>query len=486
MNIANLSGHDDSRAIEAYGEQAINRIHNTSILVVGSDTIAQYVLAGLAGLGIRKGIYFLDNKRISTRDKNDFLCIKQKSKKSFIGHPKIEHLESKIRQINPSSTVRGRFFRFNEAIAYKYEPDIVIDTTNDPNSKRDTLHYAQNYGLPFISASSNDITGIVAVHKPSKNRLLAIIEKVDLEKIVHEEYSYCSQGSIPSGVISGIVLEEARKMIHRTSSYDTNLPNCEPLVYNPLSETRSGVSNVDVNLSGVDFSDSKVLVVGAGGIGTYAALNLALAGIGDITIMDYQDIEASNLNRQILFYNSIGKKKAEVMRRRLLEINPDIKVRVCPLIMNNNRERMFRYGLKLKSEEWPRKYDLVLGCVDNRNAREVMDRFCFKYRIPYIDGATNYESGFVVVYNPGKTPRITKQANYPEGTNEDVNPEDSASCAQVIQPSVVMSNMVVGSAMVAEALLILRGHDNPNILKGIFRYDSSSPNRLYVSKRIRA
>lgn len=99
-----------------------------------------------------------------------------------------------------------------------------------------------------------------------------------------------------------------------------------------------------------------VLVVGLGGVGAYAAEQICRAGIGEMTIVDGDDVEASNINRQLpASVSNIGKDKADIMGERLLDINPDLKLNIINEYLKE--ERMIEV---IKSE----KYDYVVDAID--------------------------------------------------------------------------------------------------------------------------
>ncbi|MDO5616221.1 MAG: tRNA threonylcarbamoyladenosine dehydratase [Cruoricaptor ignavus] len=103
--------------------------------------------------------------------------------------------------------------------------------------------------------------------------------------------------------------------------------------------------------------DANLLVVGLGGVGSFAAEFLARAGIGKMTIIDGDTVDITNINRQLpALHSTIGKTKAEVVAERLLDINPDLKLTV--LIEFLNPENMANI---LDSQ----KYDYVLDCIDS-------------------------------------------------------------------------------------------------------------------------
>jgi adenylyltransferase/sulfurtransferase len=135
---------------------------------------------------------------------------------------------------------------------------------------------------------------------------------------------------------------------------------------------------------------AKVLVVGAGAIGNEVLKNLALVGIGHVFIVDMDVIEDSNLARTILFRPADrGQSKAICAAQAIREINPD--VRVTPIHGNV----MTDVGLGLF-----RNVDVVIGALDNREARLWVNRSCWKVGTPWIDGGIQEINGVAKVFVP--------------------------------------------------------------------------------------
>ena len=106
--------------------------------------------------------------------------------------------------------------------------------------------------------------------------------------------------------------------------------------------------------------NSKVIVFGVGGVGGHLTEALARSGVGHITIVDFDDVEITNINRQLVaLHATIGKSKVEVLKARLLDINPDIKV-----------EAIKKFYLPENEDEFDlSKYDYVIDAVDNMSAK---------------------------------------------------------------------------------------------------------------------
>ena len=139
--------------------------------------------------------------------------------------------------------------------------------------------------------------------------------------------------------------------------------------------------------------NARVLVAGAGALGNEVVKNLALFGIGHIFVVDFDRIELSNLTRSVLFreddaYNHAY--KAEVVARRAMEINPQIKV--TPIVGNLFSEVGF--GIY-------RMVDVVIGCLDSRIARYQLNRLCMRAGKTWIDGSIENLTGALRVFTPG-------------------------------------------------------------------------------------
>ncbi|HEU4713679.1 MAG TPA: ThiF family adenylyltransferase [Pyrinomonadaceae bacterium] len=136
---------------------------------------------------------------------------------------------------------------------------------------------------------------------------------------------------------------------------------------------------------------AKILVVGAGAIGNEALKNLALLGIGHIFIIDRDTIEMSNLSRSVLYRASdSGKDKVAVAARAVRELNPNVKTTY------QKADITIDVGLG-----WLRRMDVVIGCLDNNQARLYINRACWKVGKPWIDAGIGQLNGQVRVFMPG-------------------------------------------------------------------------------------
>ena len=137
---------------------------------------------------------------------------------------------------------------------------------------------------------------------------------------------------------------------------------------------------------------AKVLIVGAGGLGSPAAMYLAAAGIGSITIYDNDEVELSNLQRQIAHHTpDIGTDKVISTRETLNKLNPDVNVRAL-------KQRLTGKQLDLEVIN----ADVVLDCSDNFSTRFAINNACVNYQTALVSGAAIRFEGQVSVFTPGK------------------------------------------------------------------------------------
>jgi molybdopterin/thiamine biosynthesis adenylyltransferase len=140
-------------------------------------------------------------------------------------------------------------------------------------------------------------------------------------------------------------------------------------------------------------AQSKWLVVGAGALGNEVLKNLALLGVGEVWILDFDRVEPHNLSRSVLFSPSDAEEnrwKAEAAALALHRMNPDLKVRFCI------GDVLSDVSLGLL-----RRMDVVVGCVDNRLARMFLNRHAFRVGKPWVNGGIEQLEGEAGTFAPG-------------------------------------------------------------------------------------
>ena len=202
----------------------------------------------------------------------------------------------------------------------------------------------------------------------------------------------------------------------------------------------------EVDMGGQEcWLNSRVLIVGAGGLGSPVALYLATAGIGHLVIVDDDEVELSNLQRQIIHtHQEIGKPKAESAARQLAQINPNTQV--TSLVARLESAEL---------EEQVAAADLVVDCTDNFKTRHALNRACVATKTPLVSGAAIRFEGQISVYDARKDESPCYRCLYPE----DARVEQNCSTSGVFAPLVGM----VGAVQAAEALKVLAEVGNPLI-----------------------
>ncbi|ORY05605.1 putative ubiquitin-like activating enzyme [Basidiobolus meristosporus CBS 931.73] len=159
----------------------------------------------------------------------------------------------------------------------------------------------------------------------------------------------------------------------------------------------SHTTHLETCLGGTLFekiSSSKILVVGAGGIGCELLKNLVMSGFKNIEIVDLDTIDLSNLNRQFLFQKQhIKKSKAHVARESVLKFNPNVNILSHHANINDPQF----------SVEWFKRFDLVMNALDNLDARRRVNLMCLASDVPLIESGTAGYLGQVTVIRKGVT-----------------------------------------------------------------------------------
>jgi molybdopterin/thiamine biosynthesis adenylyltransferase/DNA-binding transcriptional regulator YhcF (GntR family) len=217
---------------------------------------------------------------------------------------------------------------------------------------------------------------------------------------------------------------------------------------------------------------ARVLVVGAGALGNEVIKNLVLMGIGNIFILDFDTIELANLSRSVLYRESdSGRQKAEVAAARAKEINPGVHVQYLHGDVNT------QLGLGII-----RRMDVVVGCLDNREARLAVNRFCYWMNKPWVDGAIQEFLGLVRVFVPGKGACF--ECSLTELARRDLSIRYS--CPLLARENVLLGKVpttptiasIIGAMQAQEALKII--HGMPVEAGKVTRYNGMN-NDMYTS-----
>lgn len=211
---------------------------------------------------------------------------------------------------------------------------------------------------------------------------------------------------------------------------------------------------------------SSVMVVGAGALGNEVLKNLALMNIGHILTVDFDTVEYANLSRSVLFRESDSdarRNKCEVAAERIRQLNPNVRV------MALHGDIMIDIGLGVF-----RRMDAIIGCLDNRLARLMINRQAFRIGKSWIDGAIENLSGQMVVYKPGTSCYECQLSD-----SEWANIRERMGCPDVARrnyaagkiPTTPISASIIGALQVQEALKLIHHNDKQSTAGEIFRLD---------------
>jgi len=185
---------------------------------------------------------------------------------------------------------------------------------------------------------------------------------------------------------------------------------------------------------------SHVLVIGAGGLGSAAAPYLAAAGVGNITLLDHDQVELTNLQRQIMHTeNSVGKSKVDSGKQFLEQLNSDVHIETIQA----------KATTSLLDELLP-SVDVVLDCTDNFSTRHLINASCVKHQIPLVSGSALRFDGQLSVFDPRKVSSPCYACIFsPDEQFEEV----SCSSMGIFSPLVG----IIGAMQAAQALQVLIG-----------------------------
>ncbi len=183
---------------------------------------------------------------------------------------------------------------------------------------------------------------------------------------------------------------------------------------------------------------SHALVVGAGGLGAPVAMYLAAAGVGTLTICDFDQVDLTNLQRQIIHTTeAVGQNKALSAQATIARLNPEIAVHI-------ETDRLSDEAMAVRV----RAADVVIDCSDNFATRYLLNRLCFAHKTPLVSGAAIRFEGQLSVFDFRHDESPCYHCLYP-----DVGDDQALRCADngVFAPLVGM----IGTAQAAEAIKVL-------------------------------
>jgi molybdopterin/thiamine biosynthesis adenylyltransferase len=188
---------------------------------------------------------------------------------------------------------------------------------------------------------------------------------------------------------------------------------------------------------------AKVLIIGAGGLGSPASLYLTSAGVGKITIVDGDTVDLTNLQRQVVHSTErVGIPKALSAKISLQAVNPEVELEALVMIPDEEQTR-----------ELVRAHDIILDCTDNTKSRYRLNRICWEEKKPLVSAGCVCFTGQVSVFDFRQADSACYACLFP---NHDGN-DEKASTLGVFAPLVG----ILGCTQASEALKLIAGIGEP-------------------------
>lgn len=196
----------------------------------------------------------------------------------------------------------------------------------------------------------------------------------------------------------------------------------------------------DFDIAGQEaLNQARVLIVGIGGLGSPAALYLAAAGIGELILCDDDQVELTNLQRQIAHKTgTLGENKAHSAKATIAELNPHVEVTVIDRRLHEAELNATLVNV-----------DVVLDCTDNFDTRYVINDLCWRAGVPVVSGAAIRWEGQVSVFDPQTPDAPCYRCLYPDGDSAALNCADNG----VIAPLVG----IIGTCQALETIKYIAG-----------------------------
>ncbi|QDF65409.1 molybdopterin-synthase adenylyltransferase MoeB [Shewanella sp. SNU WT4] len=150
------------------------------------------------------------------------------------------------------------------------------------------------------------------------------------------------------------------------------------------------ISIKSIDLDGQEkIKQAKVLMIGAGGLGCTASQYLVVAGIGELTLVDFDTVELSNLQRQVLHQDhNIGQAKVDSAKQSLEQLNPYTRIVTMQAVLDD--EQM---------QQLIAEHDIVVDCTDNVAVREQLNLGCYRHKVPLVSAAAIRMEGLITVFD---------------------------------------------------------------------------------------
>jgi len=333
---------------------------------------------------------------------------------TWCGRPSIPTIT--FDSFNPQAQhfVTGNIFGHATAFdEYVGKPDFLIDAVNDPEEKMQIMAYSIHAQVPLLSCSASK-TGIYYKFVNANDSARDILQTQ--ERI----WANSNDGTSNSVIAAGLISDNIRKRI-------SPLTNEKPHEIQDRYQLNSKERN-----AGYEERKPRILQIGAGGTGNFAALTLSMQGLS-ADIMDNDVVEESNLSRQVLFSDADVANRANKAKA------------LASRLGSSWRFIDYKFGSDFSTKE---KYDVVLCCVDNNLARYHINKYCMAQNIPLINCGTGLNHGVVMPVVRGETACLDCQVlgelgkAYAQGSS--AGQRNGGGCHEA---AIVTPNQIVGALL---------------------------------------
>jgi len=420
------------------------KLKKAKVSIVGCDYISQFLLGAFAGLGIgeesEKGhVIIYGYGKISEEEKfsSPFYL------EAKVGEEKVRALENIVKKINPRLAVKGVNWDLSEKeleVLLEKE-DLIIEATNDLEIKEKLIEFSKRKKRPLISASCDKDKVKIFFNHLTQNCACNF-----------DNFKNKKQSLVTAELAAGIISDEVRKYFN-------------PLKVDLVYEEKEFEFELFENSPEMpELKSSNLLIAGFGTGGCWEAPVYSCFKVNGMKIVDPDYIEATNLNRQWLFYCSVGKWKVEVGKKRLKLINPSLKIKAYKKRFEDLRDFVFK------------DVNAIVEGVDNFETRYEILKKSLKFKIPYVSSGVTFDSARVVTTYPGKTKDLEEVL----GISRLIKIK-KASCAWERNPSIVTTNIIASALSISETLKVLDPrYGEP--FSGIIRYESNSKKKIFYNK----
>lgn len=392
----------------SWGPEGQEKISNATVAIIGEDSFVfpTALNATLVGLNTRLLITGRGNYFDCTLDSNIAGATLGSTYQSWLG------------QINPLTRISQLPLTLESESDFHFleRTDAIIDVTNNQQSKAIGLEYALQNRIPFISTASylgESITSLWNLHHPmtgEKDPFLA----------------WPSGALAVQDAVNFILASDDQKEYMLEEYLERRLQLRTGFTY-PFTQPEDHARPISQNLE-----DKAALVIGVGGQGCFAIPILKMLNYGKVLYMDPDTVEDHNLSRQPIYWDSIGRNKAEVAAEKHNQIA--------------GREAAFPIVEKFdETTELDERVDIIYGMTDNMFSRMLASNYAARNNIPFVSAGSDHSGADISIYVPGKTSCYTHLNESRIQNAIDAERQARLNCNENPDPQVVMSNCFAGS-----------------------------------------